>query len=150
MSLPPFPDQNPPELTSGRGRARRAGHGVEPEAGAAVQPVRDQLQQPPADVSQGQRAGVAGRRAGGRGGGGESATACEKDCDGLRTNSLSGLQPTAPEPEERQEVPGKPGVFMRQRRVKPTRPKRSVVVVHEDIIGEAWWTEGRGKGLLSD
>lgn len=48
------------------------------------------------------------------------------------------------------EVPGKPGVFMRQKKVKPTRAKRSVVVVHEDLIGEAWWTEGRGKGALSD
>ncbi len=48
------------------------------------------------------------------------------------------------------EVPGKPGQFMRQKKVKPTRAKRSVVVVHEDIIGEAWWTEGRGKGVLSD
>jgi tRNA(His) guanylyltransferase len=48
------------------------------------------------------------------------------------------------------EVPGKPGQFMRQKKVKPTRVKRSVVIVHEDIIGEAWWTEGRGKGVLSD
>ena len=48
------------------------------------------------------------------------------------------------------EVPGKPGVFMRQKKVKPMRAKRSVVIVHEDIIGEAWWNEGRGKGLLSD
>lgn len=53
-------------------------------------------------------------------------------------------------PEERREVPGKPGVFMRQRKVKQPRVSRSVVVVHEDLIGEAWWTTGRGKGLLSD
>ncbi|BGP39190.1 tRNA-His guanylyltransferase [Rhodotorula kratochvilovae] len=38
-------------------------------------------------------------------------------------------------------------VKMRQRK-KPPKPKRRLVVVHEDLIADAWWTEGRGKGLL--
>ncbi|GAA6046421.1 hypothetical protein JCM3770_004910 [Rhodotorula araucariae] len=38
-------------------------------------------------------------------------------------------------------------IKMRQRK-KPPKPKRRLVVVHEDLIADAWWTEGRGKGLL--
>ncbi|GAA5894396.1 hypothetical protein JCM8208_006222 [Rhodotorula glutinis] len=40
-----------------------------------------------------------------------------------------------------------PVVNSRQRK-KPPKPKRRLVVVHEDLIADAWWTEGRGKGLL--
>ncbi|BGO98634.1 tRNA(His) guanylyltransferase [Rhodotorula toruloides] len=38
-------------------------------------------------------------------------------------------------------------VKMRQRK-KPAKPKRRLVVVHEDLISDAWWESGRGKGLL--
>lgn len=72
----------------------------------------------------------------------------EKGGTGQEAGQQEGEQ--LPGREERQEVPGKPGVFMRQRKVKQPRVKRSVVVVHEDLIGEAWWTTGRGKGILSD
>ncbi|KAI5478761.1 tRNA(His) guanylyltransferase [Pseudohyphozyma bogoriensis] len=33
-------------------------------------------------------------------------------------------------------------------RKKPTKLKRTVAVVHEDLIAEVWWKNGRGKGLL--
>ena len=34
---------------------------------------------------------------------------------------------------------------------KLSKPKRRVIVVHEDLIGEAWWSEGgRGFGVLQD
>ncbi|BGP31295.1 tRNA-His guanylyltransferase [Rhodotorula toruloides] len=38
-------------------------------------------------------------------------------------------------------------VKMRQRK-KPAKPKRRLVVVHEDLISDAWWESGRGKGVL--
>ncbi|GJN89651.1 hypothetical protein Rhopal_002638-T1 [Rhodotorula paludigena] len=38
-------------------------------------------------------------------------------------------------------------IKMRQRK-KPLKPKRRLVVVHEDLINDAWWSEGRGEGLL--
>ncbi|KAM0752479.1 tRNAHis guanylyltransferase [Meredithblackwellia eburnea MCA 4105] len=31
-----------------------------------------------------------------------------------------------------------------------TKPKRHVVVVHEDFIAEVWWESGRGAGVLKD
>ncbi|GAA5987073.1 hypothetical protein JCM10908_001015 [Rhodotorula pacifica] len=40
------------------------------------------------------------------------------------------------------------GVKLRQRK-KPAKPKRRLVVVHEDLISDAWWEAGRGVGLLS-
>lgn len=40
------------------------------------------------------------------------------------------------------------GVKLRQRK-KPAKPKRRLVVVHEDLISDAWWESGRGAGLLS-
>ncbi|GAA5865897.1 hypothetical protein JCM3774_005516 [Rhodotorula dairenensis] len=40
------------------------------------------------------------------------------------------------------------GVKLRQRKT-PTKPKRRLVVVHEDLISDAWWESGRGAGLLS-
>ncbi|BGP54993.1 hypothetical protein JCM8202_005985 [Rhodotorula sphaerocarpa] len=42
-----------------------------------------------------------------------------------------------------------PGIKLRQRKTPP-KPKRHLVVLHEDLISEAWWEEGPGKGLLSD
>ncbi|BGP15118.1 hypothetical protein JCM10213_006550 [Rhodosporidiobolus nylandii] len=47
--------------------------------------------------------------------------------------------------------PGVPdGVKLRQRKAsaKPRPKKRKLVVVHEDLIADSWWEEGRGKGLL--
>lgn len=42
-----------------------------------------------------------------------------------------------------------PGVKPRMRK-KPAKPKRRLVVLHEDLINDAWWEEGgRGDGLLS-
>ncbi|GAA6014876.1 hypothetical protein JCM10207_002209 [Rhodosporidiobolus poonsookiae] len=41
------------------------------------------------------------------------------------------------------------GIKLRQRKTPP-KPKRRLVVVHEDLIAEEWWTEGRGKGVLDD
>ncbi|GAA5842373.1 hypothetical protein JCM3766R1_004395, partial [Sporobolomyces carnicolor] len=39
------------------------------------------------------------------------------------------------------------GKHMRQRKT-PAKPKRRLVVLHEDFINDEWWETGRGKGVL--
>ncbi|TKA57724.1 hypothetical protein B0A53_00873 [Rhodotorula sp. CCFEE 5036] len=56
--------------------------------------------------------------------------------------NLSGVD--APRPSS--SIPA--GVKLRQRK-KPAKSKRRLVVVHEDLINDAWWESGRGAGLLS-
>ncbi|GAA5963705.1 hypothetical protein JCM21900_004103 [Sporobolomyces salmonicolor] len=36
----------------------------------------------------------------------------------------------------------------RRKKAAPPKPKRRLAVVHEDIIADAWWEGGRGKGML--
>lgn len=37
-----------------------------------------------------------------------------------------------------------------KRKIKASKLKRKVVVIHEDLINDKWWEEGRGKDLLLD
>lgn len=39
-------------------------------------------------------------------------------------------------------------VHLRKRKEKAAKLKRRVVLVHEDLINDAWWETGRGAGLL--
>ncbi|TNY21215.1 tRNAHis guanylyltransferase [Rhodotorula diobovata] len=63
------------------------------------------------------------------------------------------VEPVTPEPASTPPQPAPPAdspapiTTMRQRK-KPPKPKRRLVIVHEDLIADAWWAEGRGKGLL--
>ena len=75
--------------------------------------------------------------------------ACRADSGGLRPQdaaaeeaNLSGSD--APRPSS--SIPA--GIKLRQRK-KPAKPKQRLVVVHEDLINDAWWESGRGAGLLS-
>ncbi|GAA5892463.1 tRNA guanylyltransferase [Sporobolomyces salmoneus] len=44
--------------------------------------------------------------------------------------------------------PATPVKHMRQRKT-PAKPKRRLVILHEDFINDEWWETGRGKGVLS-
>jgi hypothetical protein len=47
-----------------------------------------------------------------------------------------------PEPTEEINLKAQP------RQKKSKRPKRKVVIIHEDLIKDAWWTAGRGRNIL--
>lgn len=62
--------------------------------------------------------------------------------------SLSPLN-ELPQDVERPPPTTAPGAEGRPpRKLKPTKPKRKVVIVHEDFINDAWWETGRGAGVL--
>ncbi|GAA5841442.1 hypothetical protein JCM11251_007140 [Rhodosporidiobolus azoricus] len=73
--------------------------------------------------------------------------AVEVEEAGEVVDSAAGEAPESPRPAS-----APPGVPLRQRKKskKPPKPKRRLVVVHEDLIGDKWWEEGRGKGTLDD
>ena len=140
-----------------------AGYGFEREARVAFLAVRDQLQHRRRHVQEGQYRYLGGRdfttteaRSDRRAGRGllffavvVSEKACRADSRGLRPQDeaaeeakLSGAD--APRPGS--SIPA--GVKLRQRK-KPAKPKRRLVVVHEDLINDAWWESGRGADLLS-
>ncbi|GAA5914736.1 hypothetical protein JCM6882_002728 [Rhodosporidiobolus microsporus] len=77
----------------------------------------------------------------------------ERDGDAPQEEEVGGEDAAAgqaPAPPPRP-VGAPPGVPLRQRKKKKApKPKRRLVVVHEDLIAEGWWDEGRGRGVLDD
>ncbi|GAA6010076.1 hypothetical protein JCM11491_005856 [Sporobolomyces phaffii] len=51
------------------------------------------------------------------------------------------------EPAHPSESSTAPVKHMRQRKT-PAKPKRQLVVLHEDFVNDEWWETGRGKGVL--